>query len=97
MLVFFWIALSFVVGAFARSKGHSFFAGLLFALLLSPIIAGLVVAIRKPNTEELERRALGGGAVRKCPACAELVKADAVKCKHCGADLPPVEKPVDPW
>lgn len=97
MIWFFWIALSFVVGAFSRSKGHSFAAGLVFALLLSPVIAGLVVAIRKPNTAELERRALGGGAVRKCPACAELVKADAIKCKHCGADLPAVEKPAEQW
>jgi hypothetical protein len=24
---------------------------------------------------------------KKCPACAELVKAEAVKCKHCGSAL----------
>lgn len=24
---------------------------------------------------------------RKCPLCAEMVKAEAKRCKHCGADL----------
>jgi RNA polymerase subunit RPABC4/transcription elongation factor Spt4 len=27
--------------------------------------------------------------LKKCPACAELVKAEARKCKHCGEALTP--------
>ncbi|RZQ02581.1 hypothetical protein D8T65_10200 [Vibrio vulnificus] len=26
---------------------------------------------------------------KKCPACAELVKEEAIKCKHCGYDFKP--------
>lgn len=29
------------------------------------------------------------GDTRKCPDCAELVKVEARKCKHCGASLLP--------
>ncbi|MCE5182358.1 MAG: hypothetical protein LLG15_11200 [Betaproteobacteria bacterium] len=33
---------------------------------------------------------------KKCPFCAELVKAEAIKCKHCGSELPLIEvKPVE--
>lgn len=31
---------------------------------------------------------------RKCPYCAELVKAEAVKCRFCGEKLDPVELPT---
>ena len=30
---------------------------------------------------------VGSSAEKKCPLCAEFVKAEAVKCKHCGATL----------
>ncbi len=82
-----WVILSLVVGWFSRSRGHSFLAGTFFALILSPVIAALILLIRKPNKAVMEKRTLGGGDVKKCPMCAEYVKSEAVKCKHCGADL----------
>ena len=27
---------------------------------------------------------------RKCPFCAEMIRREAIKCKHCGSELPPV-------
>jgi len=32
------------------------------------------------------------GNLKKCPYCAEMVSAEAVKCKHCGESLDPVDR-----
>ncbi|WP_443025711.1 zinc ribbon domain-containing protein [Sphingomonas sp. PB2P12] len=30
--------------------------------------------------------------MRRCPYCAETVRTEATKCKHCGSQLPPAPK-----
>lgn len=35
-------------------------------------------------------------ATRTCPFCAEDIKIEALKCKHCGSMLEPLPTPVEP-
>lgn len=51
-----------------------------------------VVASRKPAQVAADTEAPSPLTHVRCPDCRELVRADAVKCKHCGVAL----KPVDP-
>ena len=62
-----WILLSIVVGMFAQSRGHSFIATFFFSLILSPLIAFLIVLIRKPNTKAVEEQAVPGHEQTKPP------------------------------
>lgn len=77
-----------IAGMIAERKGRNvlpwFVIGFLFSLL--GIIFALVVA---PRAQGIEAQALGGGAMKKCPYCAEVIKTEAVKCRFCGSDLPP--------
>ncbi|CAM4208457.1 zinc ribbon domain-containing protein [Vibrio neonatus] len=82
-----WFVLSIFCGVYASSKGRSGFGFFLLAVLLSPIIGFIGALIASPIQSKVEEKAIGSGDLRKCPMCAELVKAEALLCKHCGSKL----------
>lgn len=71
-----WLVLAVCVGALASSRERSALGWFLLALVISPLLAGIALLVVGT-----------GGASKRCPACRELVRADALKCKHCGEDL----------
>ena len=81
LLIFFtWVVFSIVVGIVAHARGRSGMGFALLALLLSPLLGIIVVALLPVRSTAAERT---------CPSCAERVLAAASKCKHCGAELVP--------
>lgn len=84
-----WLVAAIVVGVIASGKGRSGFGWFVLGVLISPLLAGilaLVVSSKKPEREPIS---VSDGTGRKCPMCAEMVRAEAVKCRFCGADLQP--------
>lgn len=82
-----WIGLSVAVGAFATTRGHAFMSAFLIALLLSPLLGIAIEFSRRPNLAAKDAAAIDTGEMRRCPYCAELVRREAIKCKHCGSAI----------
>ncbi len=80
------VLIGLIPAEIARNKGHNFYGWWLFGAAL--FIIALPAALLLPrNEEEIERRNLKTGNHKKCPYCAEIVRAEAVVCKHCGREL----------
>lgn len=87
-----------IPGAIASSKGRSFFGWWLYGALLFIVALIHSLCISK-DYKSLEHSEINSGLV-KCPYCAELIKPEAVKCKHCGSEVEGLsitanEQPVD--
>jgi hypothetical protein len=72
---------AFIASQKNRGSGSWFFLGFFFSILA--VLA--LIAIPKENSADQP------DTTRKCPFCAEFIKAEAVICRFCQNDLPVLE------
>lgn len=90
MLWVLWLLFPIIAGVAAERKGRSGGGWFLLGLLIGPFS---LVVLALPSIEEKRRDAARHGEInefRKCPACAEIVRAEAKVCRFCQRELPPM-------
>lgn len=84
------VLLGLIPAIIAQKKGEVFIIWWIYGSLL--FIVALVHAIlMKPNKQAIEQDKISNG-MRKCQYCAEFIMQEAIKCKHCGSDVPQLKE-----
>lgn len=87
-----WIICGIAGSMIATQKGRNPAGWAILCLLFGPF--GILLALVASRDEAtLAAQAIASGESRRCPQCAELVKAAATTCRYCGNPLPPRPKP----
>ena len=91
----FWLLPCVLIGYFADRKGRNMWVWGLAALVLSPLIAGIVLALlpgrhdggHKSGAPSGENQESGRREEKRCPECGYLGEADEQYCPRCGEML----------
>ena len=92
-----WGLCGMAAAVLATRKGRRRTAWCLLGVLLGPV-ALLVAVLPSPAARARRAAPLSGqaGTSRPCPFCAEAIRVEAITCRYCQRDVPPLTTAAAP-
>jgi len=88
-----WFLFAVLVGVAASKYGRSGLLWTVIAIVTSPLVAGIILIVvclpgkNKSSSQVVIDLNSSAATTKRCPFCAEIIRLEAIKCKHCGADI----------
>ncbi len=89
-ILFYAAIIGLIPAIIAKNKGYNFFGWWIYGSLIF-IIAIPHALLSKPNQQEIDRQNLLNG-MKRYPYCAEIIRGEALICKHCNHDVSSVKQ-----
>jgi len=83
ILLFLYLTTATVLALWNRKKGHGFWLGFWYSVILTPAIGLLTIAL----AQQVVVVDSGNGRKRSCPHCFSLTAANVTFCEFCGRHI----------
>lgn len=80
------VLIGLIPAAIAHGKGRSFIGFWIYGAMLF-IVALPHALLISSNPKAIEARQLSNGSNKRCPYCAEVIKAEARVCRYCSREV----------